>query len=192
MCIMLSKILEVCIPLPYTVNVNKSVYLINDLPAISYDQYLKSASFDVTIKYSQVPSTDLINTIELICDQRDIKVEVETEIRRISQALTEQNYFKFQDKLYTQKALAVGASTSLFSEIYLQHMENTKIVDILLQHHTIGYFRYVDDILTVYKHGITNIHDVLNTFNNTMPTMNLTIDEEKEHKINLLTSQYSN
>jgi hypothetical protein len=42
----------------------------------------------------------------------------------------------------------MGAPTSsLFSEIYLQHLETTLIVDILLQYHIVGYFRYVDDIL---------------------------------------------
>jgi hypothetical protein len=50
----------------------------------------------------------------------------------------------------------------------------------------IGFFRYVDDILTVYKHGTTNIHYVLNSFNNIMTTMKLTTDEEKENKTNFI------
>jgi len=46
----------------------------------------------------------------------------------------------------------MGAPTSsILSEIYLQYLENTEIFDILLKHHIIGYFRYVDDILIVYK-----------------------------------------
>jgi hypothetical protein len=117
---------------------------------------------------------------------------VKTEIIKISQILIEQNYFQLQDKLYIQKeGLAIGTPTSsLFSEIYLQQMENTKIVDILLQYHIIGYFRYVDDILIVYKQGVTNIHNVLNSFNNTIPTMKFTIEKERENKINFWTSHY--
>jgi hypothetical protein len=108
---MLSKKLTVYIPLPFE---------------ISYERDLKFASFDVTNTYPHVSSTDLINTIELICDQRDIKVEVKIEIRRICQVLTEQNYFQFQDKPYTQKGFVTGTSTSLFSEIYLSHMETQR------------------------------------------------------------------
>jgi hypothetical protein len=82
---------------------------------------------------------------------------------KISQILIKQNYFQFQDTLYIQKeGLAMGAPTSsIFSEIYLQHIKNTKVVDILLQHQIIGYFCYVDDILIVYKKDTTNIYDVL-------------------------------
>jgi hypothetical protein len=97
-------------------------------------------------------------------------------------------YFQFQDTLYIQKdGLVKGAPTSsLFSEIYLQHIENTKIVDILIQHQIIGYFRYVDDMLIVLKKDTTDIYDILNRFNNIMPAMKFTIEEEKGNKINFL------
>jgi hypothetical protein len=50
----------------------------------------------------------------------------------------------------------MGAPTSsIFSEIYPQHIENIKIFDILLEHRIMGYFRYVDDILIVYKNDTT-------------------------------------
>jgi hypothetical protein len=73
----------------------------------------------------------------------------------------------------------MGAPTS---EIYLQYIENTKIFDILLKHHITGYFRYVDDILKEKTH----IYDVLNIFNNTMPSMKFTMEEEKGIKISFL------
>jgi hypothetical protein len=75
----------------------------------------------------------------------------------------------------------MGAPTS---EIYLKYsyMENTKLFDILLKHHITGYFCYVDDIL---KHK-TNVYDVLNIFNNTMPSMKFTMEEEKENKFSFI------
>jgi hypothetical protein len=52
----------------------------------------------------------------------------------------------------------MGAPTeSIFSEIYLQHIENTKIIDILLEHHILGCFCYVDDILVAYKNDNKHI-----------------------------------
>jgi hypothetical protein len=123
-----------------------------------------------------------------MCDQHDIKEEFKREIMKISQILIEQNYFQFQDTLYIQEeGLAMGAPTfSIFSEIYPQHTKNTKIVDILLKNHITGHFRYVDDIFIVYKKDTTNIYDVLNIFNNIMPTMKFTTEEEKENKISFL------
>ena len=73
----------------------------------------------------------------------------------------------------------MGAPTSsVFSEISLQHIENTAIYDIVIKYHIVGYFRYVDDILIVYNKTTTNIYDVFNIFNNLMPTLKFTIEEE--------------
>jgi len=83
----------------------------------------------------------------------------------------------------------MDAPTSyIFSEIYLQHIENTKINGILLEHHILVCFRYVDDILVVYKNDTTYIHDVLRVdiFNSIIPIMRFTMGDEKENKINFI------
>ena len=49
----------------------------------------------------------------------------------------------------------------MFSEIYLQYVENTKIFDILLEYRVTGYFRYVDDTPIVYKNDTTNIQYIM-------------------------------
>jgi hypothetical protein len=77
------------------------------------------------------------------------------------------------------------STPSIFSEIYLQYLENTKIFDILVKHHIIVYFRYVDDILLVYKNNVTNIHVVLDTFNNLTSKILFTM-EEVDNGINIL------
>jgi hypothetical protein len=64
----LSRKLGIYIPVSYIFNVKNSVHLINDLLEIPYDENLNFASFDVTNMYSNVPTIDLINTIELMCD----------------------------------------------------------------------------------------------------------------------------
>ena len=160
----------------------------NDFLEIPYDQNLKFVSFDITNMYSNIPTNELIKIIYLMCNQHDTKEELKHKIMKISQILIKQNYFQFQDTLYIrEEGLAMGATTSsIFSEIYLQHTENTNEFDILLEHRIMGYLRYVDDILIVYKNDTTNIYDVLNLFNNTMPTMKFTLEEEKENKISFL------
>ena len=85
------------------------------------------------------------------------------EIIKLSQITIRQNYFRFLNSFFIQEnGFAMGSPTSsIFSEVFLQHIESTAILEILLQKRIIRYFRYVDDILIVYNDSITNIQDVL-------------------------------
>jgi hypothetical protein len=91
--------------------------------------------------YSNVPTTDLIQYIKQACDQHDINEGLEAEIMNtcISNLFIQQNCFRYRDMAHIQnEGFAMGAPTSsLLSEIYLQHIENTKIANILLKHHII-------------------------------------------------------
>jgi len=69
-------------------------------------------------------------------------------------------------------------------------MENTTIPELLEKHNIKGYFKYVDDILLVYTDNTTNIHKVLDEFNNPTPKLKFTLEEinflditiKKKHK----------
>jgi hypothetical protein len=106
----------------------------------------------------------------------------------ITHTILEQNYFKFQNQCYIQKTgLAMGAPTSaILSEIYLQHVEHTKIINILTQNNILGYFRYIDDILISYNCVYTDIYKVFNPFNTLIPTIKFTMERETDIKINFL------
>ena len=81
----------------------------------------------------------------------------------------------------------MGAPTSsVFSEIYLQNLENTKIAELLIKHNVEGYFRYVDDILVMYKEDQTNTNNMLDDFNSAIPNMKFTLEKEENNKINFL------
>jgi hypothetical protein len=90
--------------------------------------------------------------------------------------------------MYTQtEGLAMGApSSSMFSERYLQYLEHTKILNILLQYQHTGYFRYVDDILLIYNTQTTNIYDVLTQFNQIYPKLQFTLEDEADRHNHLL------
>jgi hypothetical protein len=53
---------------------------------------------------------------------------------------------------------------------------------LLLEHNISGYFRYVDDILILYKENTTNIED-FNSFNELTPNRKFTLGKEAERKI---------
>jgi hypothetical protein len=77
----------------------------------------------------------------------------------------------------------VGAPTSFFPpEMCVQYLENSKIFGILLKHCISMYFQYFDGILLVYQNSVTNINEVLNTFND----LTQTVEEELGNKINLI------
>jgi len=46
-----------------------------------------------------------------------------------------------------------------------------------------GYFRYVDDILVIYKDDKTNIHRVLEDFNNLVPSIKFTLEKEQNNRM---------
>ena len=77
-------------------------------------------------------------------------------------------------------------TSSIFSEIYLQYLENTTLSDILIRHTVLGYFRYVNDILIIYKEHHTDIHHVFNPFNNATPTLSFTMVTENNNSIDFL------
>jgi hypothetical protein len=74
-----------------------------------------------------------------------------------------QNYFELNTTCYKQiEVLGMGIPTSaLFAEIFLQWLEHMFIVTILSEHHILGYYRYVNDILILYNPYATHIGVVL-------------------------------
>jgi len=148
---------------------------------------LKFASFNISNIYSNIPTGELL-TINEVCNANDVDGKTTQEILRITQTLINQNYFQFQDTIYIQnEGLAMGAPTSsILSEVYLQHMENTTILELLKKHRIEGYFRYVDDILIVYNDDNRNIYDILEDFNNLAPKLKFTLEDEQNNQNSFL------
>ena len=98
------------------------------------------------------------------------------------QFIIEQNYSYFQsdNSYYSQEnGLTMGSpSSSIFSEIYLQYIENTAVYDTVLYNNITGYFRYADDILIVYDRTNTDKIKSLDSFNKLMPSMKFTIEKQ--------------
>jgi hypothetical protein len=65
-------------------------------------------------------------------------------------------------------------------------MEGTTIPKLLSKHNIKEYFRYVDDIILVHIDKLTNIHVVLDEFNNLTPKLKFTLEEEQNNQINFL------
>ena len=139
----LEKNLEKFIPLPHIYNVKDSVHLMNNLYEIPLEKDMKLVSFDITNMYTNIPMKELIKTIDNMCKQNDLDRIIYKEIIQTCKLIITQNYFQHTNTQYLQeKGLAMGApTTSIFSEIYLQYLENTKIFNILRNHQLVGYLK---------------------------------------------------
>jgi hypothetical protein len=185
---LLTKILQTHIPLPYSFNVKNTVQLIEDLTDIPYSHNLRLTSFDISNMYTNIPTEQLIKIIKIACHNNNTEDNLTRDVIKLPKTIIDKNYFQFLDNTYIQtEGLAMEAPTSsIFSELYLQSLENSTIYNLLLNHNILGYFRYVDDILIVYDEGKTNIDTLLKCFNNISSKQKLTVEKEVEQKINFL------
>ena len=138
--------------------------------------------------YTNIPTNELSDVMKSICSHNNIDKTIQAELYQLCNIVLTQDYFQFQNSYYVQQTgLAMGANTSsIFLEVYVQYLENTAIYNILVKHKIMGYFRYVDGILIVYRNKNTDIYAVLNSFNSLCPTLSFTIEEEKDNTINFL------
>ena len=105
----------------------------NDLKEIPFEEDLKRASFDISNMYKNIPTNQLSKIIKRLCSHNNIDKNIQTELNQLCNTVLTQNYFQFNNSYYVQKTgLAMGAPTSsIFSEIYLQYLENTTTYNIL-------------------------------------------------------------
>jgi hypothetical protein len=128
------------------------------------NENIKLCSFDIVNMYTNIPITETTNIIHDILDN-NIHTPTQTihELKTLLHTILGQNYVQFDNEYYQQDGLAMGAPTSaIITEIFIQYLEHTKIIETLKKHHIIDYYRYVDDILIVYNAHSTNIDNTNN------------------------------
>jgi len=76
--------------------------------------------------------------------------------------------------------------SSIFSEVYLESLQNKEVYYLLIKHNVTGYFRYVDDVLIIYDRSKPNIHDILDDFNKLAAELKFTLEKETNREINYL------
>jgi len=92
----------------------------------------------------------LMITKSILLKHNDAKVT--KQIITLMEVILQQNYFSFQNNLYQpEKGVSIWFPiSSTVAEIFLQHIENTHLKQLLDTKNIVFYTRYVDDILLVY------------------------------------------
>jgi hypothetical protein len=184
----LNSLLHFYIPLPNVFNVKNSVHLMEDLKNFHCTETTKFASFNIENMYPNVPTDELISIIRHMSNHNQIDTNTIQNLLSLTSTILEQNYFTFNNTYYSQTTgLAMGApSSAVLSEIYLQYLEHTALIDILARSNILSYYRYIDDILVLYDATITNINELHNQINNISTTLKFTLETEKQNQINFL------
>jgi hypothetical protein len=178
----LVKKLQTYIPLPYAFNIKNTIKLMNGLKDIPFGPNLRLASFDISNIYTNTPTDELLTIFESECENNFVEEGLKYDIIKLLKVVMDQNCFQFMSQTYVKhEGLTIGAPTSsILSEFYLQHLENSKIYDLLLSFNIVGYFLYVDDFLIVYNENKTDIEDLLNCFNSLTPKLTLPQRKKRE------------
>lgn len=177
---------------PHSVlNSNKLIQnLQNIMPT---NQKFIMASFDITNLYTNIPIQQTIHLItnilysnsDLVSKYNLSPIDIENLIS-LTQLTTEQNFFNFNDCTYKMEdGLPMGSPISgLLANIYIDNLEKEieKLPDF---NNVLAWFRYVDDILCLWKKDITSIHHFHHIINN-ISNIKFTIEIETNNQINFL------
>jgi len=76
--------MEMHIPLSYSFNVKNSVHLMEDLESIPISHSTKFTSLEIANIYSNVPTKDIINILELLGTHHNVDLAITNELITIT------------------------------------------------------------------------------------------------------------
>ena len=107
---------------------------------------------------------------------------------KLIETTLQQNYFTFANNIYQPvKGVSMGSPLSgNIAEIFLQHLEQTYLKQIMDNENIIFYARYVDDILIIYNSEHISATDINTYMNRIHPNLTFTSTQELNRTINFL------
>jgi hypothetical protein len=107
--------------------------LIHQLEQTPITPPTRFASLDISNMYSNIPTKEIKHILDGILTRNSIDPQSKSEILAWYDIVTQQNYFTNNGNIVLQKdGLAMGApSSSIISEIFLQHLEHSKLTPIV-------------------------------------------------------------
>ena len=155
-------------PLPFILNIKNITHLTKSLKEIPLNANSRLATLDIKNMYTNIPILETKNILENSLKNNLVNSKEAQEILSWYDTITQQNYFIFNNTVYTQTdGLAMEApSSSIISELFLQYTECNFLAPIVNKYCISGYYHYEEDILILYDSSITHIQSILCDFNN--------------------------
>jgi hypothetical protein len=170
-------------------SIKNSSSLVEALSGVNVTQNHIIFSLDVKNLFPSVPGKEvipLLNELLVNSDASDTQVEC---IMSFLNLCLEQNYFRFNDTIYSQlSGLAMGSPLSpLLAEVYLaafeQHLfaSNDQLIEKV-----VFWRRYVDDVIVIFDGSQDSALDLLHVVNGHNPHLQFTIEHSVNNKIPFL------
>ena len=130
--------------------------------------YLVTA--DVSSLYTNIPTTDCIVAIDLMCRSKDFPLTAL--ITELSRFVLTNNYFEAEGVIYHQQwGLAMGTPMAVAAAvIYMASLEGP----LLSTNNLLFYRRFIDDIFFIWTGTLSDLYSFLYNLNNLAPTIKLT------------------
>jgi hypothetical protein len=154
--------------LKHRYNVKDSINLANDLTKLKMEENFRMITFDTKDLYVNIPINETLSITKALLLEHNNE-HTTKQIISLLDIILQQNYFISQNNIYQpEKGIYMGSPISgIVAEIFLQHLENSHLNQILEAKNIIFYTRYVDDILIIHDTERTSSETIHNYMNKT-------------------------
>ncbi|KAJ8911005.1 hypothetical protein NQ315_011270 [Exocentrus adspersus] len=165
-------------------------HFIEKLTTININSTELLVSFDVVSLFTNVPVDKTLSIVRnKLENDNNLKDRTKLNVSVFMELLTlciKTTYFQLENDFYQQDfGMAMGSSLSpIMSNIFMEHFEETYVKSYINKPKI--WWRYVDDVFSIWPHGQDNLTDFLNFLNNIEPTIKFTLELEENNKLPFL------
>ncbi|KAJ8909510.1 hypothetical protein NQ315_012834 [Exocentrus adspersus] len=147
-------------------------------------------SFDVVSLFTNVPVDKTLSIVKnKLENDSSFKYRTKLNVTAFMELLTlciKTTYFQLENDFYQQDfGMAMGSSLSpIMSNIFMEYFEETYVKNYTNKPKI--WWRYVDDVFSVWPHGQDSLTQFLNFLNNIEPTIKFTLELEENNKLPFL------
>ncbi|KAJ8914806.1 hypothetical protein NQ315_014551 [Exocentrus adspersus] len=151
---------------------------------------ITEVSFDVVSLFTNVPVDKTLSIVRnKLENDNNLKDRTKLNVSAFMELLTlciKTTYFQLENDFYQQDfGMAMGSSLSpIMSNIFMEHFEETYVKSYINKPKI--WWRYVDDVFSIWPHRQDNLTDFLNFLNNIEPTIKFTLELEENNKLPFL------
>ena len=154
---------------------------IRKIPKLPDDTLL--VAMNVKALYTNIPHKDGIAAVQTTLNRNNVNTTLTRWILRSIECILTNNNFTFNDQYYIQlQDTAMGTKMApKYVKIFMHVFEEQLLTNAPLK--PIAFFRFIDDIVLVWPHGIKALNKFIEAANNLYPTIKFThcISPEKEN-----------
>jgi len=158
----------------YIKDTNHFLQKLRDLPPLPNGAIL--CTIDVVGLYPNIPHDEGLEAIGKALDQRETKTISTESIVELAECVLKNNYFEHNGRFFRQKrGTAIGTKMAPpYSILFLGELEEKLLNSVDLK--PFLWWRYIDDIFTIWEHGEENLLKFIAHLNSFHPTIKFTCD----------------